>query len=63
MVYGIISLVVYIVFLGAILISEDESAPASKEYNPFGGNIFSLMATMTQGFMIQSFLIPFLKKL
>lgn len=63
MVYGIISLVVYLVFLGLILGFEDESAPVSKDYNPLGGNIFSLMATMTQGFMIQSFLIPFLKKL
>lgn len=63
MVYGIISLLVYLVFLGLILGFENESAPVSKDYNPFGGSIFSLMATMTQGFMIQSFLIPFLKKL
>lgn len=63
MVYGIISLMIYLVFLGLILGFENKSSPISKDYNPFGGNIFSLMATMTQGFMIQSFLIPFLKKI
>lgn len=63
MIYGIISIIVYMVFLLGSLLTEHSATEPPKEYKAFDKGIFPFTAAMSQAFMIQVFLIPFLQKL
>jgi hypothetical protein len=65
MVYGIISIAVYLFYLIWVLVSEDRAGPVDQEFKAFscGDATIKLIAVMGQGFMIQVFLVPFLQKL
>lgn len=62
MAYGIASIAIYLIYLLGVLISNPKSEPVTP-LTPFTGRVFPLIAAMSQGFMIQVFLIPFLQNL
>ena len=61
MAYGIISIIVYLIFLIWVVATYDQGNNDTP-YNPFGSGIVTLAASMGQAFSIQSFFIPVLKK-
>lgn len=62
MAYGIASIAIYLVYIIGVLISSPKSTKTTP-FPPFTEIILPLIAAMTQGFMIQVFLIPFLQNL
>jgi hypothetical protein len=65
MVYGIISIAIYLCYLIGVLVTEDMVGSESEPFKPFSSTsgTISLTAAMAQGFMIQVFLVPFLQKI
>lgn len=61
MAYGIISIIVYLIFLIWVVVTGNQGNN-SVDYGPFGSGAVALAAAMGQGFSIQSFFIPILKK-
>jgi hypothetical protein len=61
MAYGIISIIVYLLFLIWVVATYEQGNNATP-YNAFGSGIVTLAASMGQAFSIQSFFIPVLKK-
>lgn len=62
MVYGIFTTIVYLMFLIWVL-STGNQGDTSQEYTAISINSISLAAAMGQGYMIQMFLVPFLRTL
>lgn len=62
MAYGIASIAIYLIYLIGVLISNPKSEDTTP-LTPFTGRVFPLIAAMSQGFMIQVFLIPFLQNI
>lgn len=62
MAYGIASIAIYLIYLLSVLISNPASETTTP-LMPFTGRVFPLIAAMSQGFMIQVFLIPFLQNI
>lgn len=62
MAYGIASIAIYLIYILGLLITSSNSTNTAP-LPPFTKTVFPLTAAMSQGFMIQVFLIPFLQNL
>ena len=64
MAYGIVSLFIYIVYLLYICITENrKNVEPTVDFLPFGKGVEELGGSMTQGFIVSFFFIPFLQKM
>jgi hypothetical protein len=61
--YGVISLILYLIYLLIICITENKKTAEIIPFVPFSSGVKQLGGVMSQGFVIQMFLFPILDKI